>query len=227
MKKRAILIVAMFFFVASLTANEGITLNIGGAYSNVGNFYKGTVGPVTGKIVRSANLGGADIGIAYGFSKNFGVYGLGLFAFGKNTTTKTTLGSAVTKTTATHRLAYEIDSQIGLYYKHDLPVRGLAISIGLGIGLGANGTESKDMAGVVTSRSIFGVGGGINVQVSYMVTKALGIYVGLSDTVYTPVTFTTKVGTIETKLTGSDIQGATIGKISNSFNARVGLQLEF
>ena len=65
----------------------------------------------------------------------------------------------------------------------------------------------------------------MNLDVSYMFTEMVGIYSGISDTLYAPV-LTKADRTIGNKTKTSSDSNAS-GKIANSFSIKAGLQFVF
>ena len=238
MKKRVcILFLLTVFSVGFLSAKVKLTLDVGPVYTHFDN-YRSTDSK---KHIRSANLGGLDILLRCEFAKHFGVYGMTNFAFGNrfwdHASSKKHYEGWLSDRDVVD-LVYAIDSQFGFFYAFT-PAKNLEIMLGFGLGLGGNGynlsyTETilGKSIGIDDKKHCTNIGGGINVDVSYMFTKMVGIYGGISDTLYLPVSVrvkTNRTGKEGSKTySGADIQNkAGIGRLSNSLSIKAGIQFVF
>lgn len=235
MKKRiCILFLLTIFSVGFLSAKVKLTLDVGPVFTHFDNFHSTDNGR---KNIRSANLGGLNILLRGEFAKNFGVYGMTNFAFGNRfwhvAISKRHYEGALNDAD----LVYAIDSQFGFFYSFK-SVKNLEITLGLGFGLGGNGYNISyktpllnDYIRIFAKTHCTNIGGGVNLDVSYMFTKLVGIYGGISDTLYIPVSVTvrsSKINKNSTTYSGSDIQSkAGIGKLSHSVSIKAGLQFVF
>jgi len=226
MKKRiCILCLLTVFSVGFLSANVKMNLELGPVYT-----YFSSHAPSSSFLYGSGhsswttNTGGLNVLFGVEFIKNFGVYGTANFAFGRYYWSKRSYPIHYDGTRNTATLTYAIDSQFGFFYVFH-PAKNLDLRLGLGLGIGGsgrnypNGSEKKE-------KSQVNIGGGVDLNVSYMFTKMVGIYGGVSDTLYAPVYTVTK-----TKYSNgsTDTQGDphVSGKIANSLNIKAGIRLVF
>ncbi len=235
MKKKCLVVVALLVSASMLfAAGKKITFDIGPMYTLSSNHLKRTVGGTKQKIAKFANLGGINATLSYDIAKNFGVYGMANFTFGSvlHTKTKTKSGG---KETDTERetdvdLVYAIDSQFGFFYTFK-PLKNLDLRLGAGIGLGGHGWN-RTIGSSEIRNHVTNIGAGINFDVSYMFTSLVGIYGGVCDTMYGTVSYTRRVKNGDDKKTkdtykGTAIQDHGIGKFSNAFSLKCGVQLKF
>ncbi len=199
--------------VGSLFAKVSLTLDVGPVYTHFGHRSNTSSAGITN--TWSTRTGGLNVLLRAEFAKNFGVYGMANFAFGKRVSNGTHTENTSIITRGNASLSYSIDSQFGFFYVFK-PKTNLELMLGLGIGIGGSGYKSGDRPHFTN------IGGGINFDVSYMFTKLIGIYGGLSDTLYAPVAKTTKSGDITTTY-----YNASAGKIANAFSLKAGLQFKF
>lgn len=239
-KKYCIIVCMLFLGLCMLNAKprpssegslkNGLSVHIGGTLTGFRNLHKHD----STKYVHSFGSRGFNVAVQYGIGKNFGVYGLSHFTFGSrlrnSQSTRTYNRYTYTSIKSRAELTYVIDSQFGAYYLFHAPAN-VHFMLGAGLGLGGNGSHIKDSEYLVKTH-ITNIGAGINFDVLYMFTKMIGIYGGISDTMYAPVEVTVqkkprKEGSASTShYSGSDIQNkAGVGSFSNSFNFKVGLRL--
>lgn len=225
MKKNiCILFLLTVLSVGFLSAKVKLTLNVGPVYTHFGSSTTANNGRTD---TWSTHTGGLNVLFSAEFIKNFGVYGTTNFAFGKRLTT----GWHTKNHSETDRwdadLTYAIDSQFGFFYVFH-PVKNIDLTLGVGLGLGGSGRNhayAKSSISIKEERSQTDIGGGVNFNASYMFTKMVGIYGGISDTIYVPVYTKTKIkiGNKAEETTDS----TTSGKIANSFNIKAGIQFVF
>ena len=221
MKKRiCILCLLTVFSVSFLAAKVKLTLDVGPIYTH---FSSRTTHSGGDKYTWATHTGGLNVLLRAEFMQNFGVYGMMNFAFGRKVIDgyHTTNKSIITKWNAD--LTYAIDNQFGFFYVFH-PVKKMDIALGFGIGIGGSGRNSSTSL-TKTAYSQVNIGGGVNLDVSYMFTEMVGIYSGISDTLYAPV-LTKADTTIGNKTTTSSDSNAS-GKIANSFSIKAGLQFVF
>lgn len=224
MKKAAMLFLILIFSAGLLSAKISLTLDVGPLFTHFVNSYDD--GSARHRI--SANLGGVNALLQCTFAKNFGVYGMTNFAFGNTYWAHRSTRRSYSGYLHELGLVYAIDSQYGFFYSFK-PQKNLAVMLGFGFGLGGNGFK-RVWGNQKQNVHCTNIGGGINVDVSYMFTKMIGIYGGVSDTLYAPVSVSVKDTNKEksTTYSGSEIQsGAGVGKISNSFSLKTGIQITF
>ena len=140
-------------------------------------------------------------------------------AFGKNYWTKSSQPDSYSGQRHTPNFTYAIDSQLGLFYVFH-PTDNLDLRLGLGLGIGGSGHNTT-----AREYSQLNIGGGVDLTISYMFTKLIGIYGGVSDTIYAPVyrATTTIVGSVETKDPSTDVSGM----VANSFSIKAGIRFNF
>ena len=229
MKKRiCIFFLLTVFSVGFLSAKVKLTLDVGPVYTY---FSSRTTINSESKIQWATHTGGLNVLFGAEFVQNFGVYVNANFAFGQKIIDVTKTGNNRSKTITIARwngdLTYVIDSQFGFFYVFH-PIKKLDLTLGAGIGIGGSGRNyTKTELGVTKKEAISqaNIGGGINFTASYMFTKMVGIYGGVSQTFYAPVSTThrTKVGNETTETTNSSASG----KFAHSFNIKAGIQLFF
>jgi len=218
-----------FFSAGILFAKIALTLDAGPVYTNF--YYRNNFDNGNARNTWSTNVGGLNVLLKGEFAKNFGVYGMANFAFGKRIATGYhSKNSSVTRKWDAD-LSYVIDSQFGFFYAFK-PVKNLDIMLGLGIGLGGSGynttTEKTLLTETKKTRNHYtNIGGGFNVDVSYMFTQKIGVYGGLSDTMYAPVSKSVKtiIGSSSEKT--ETFSGEAAGTFANSFSLKAGLQFKF
>ncbi|UTC44312.1 DUF2715 domain-containing protein [Treponema sp. OMZ 857] len=221
MKKRiCILCLLTVFSVGFLSANVKMNLELGPVYT-----YFGSREPSgSGHKSWTAHTGGLNILFGVEFIQNFGVYGTANFAFGKDYWYKTSYPRSYSGNLIDADLTYAIDSQFGFFYVFH-PVKNLDLRLGAGLGIGGSGRNYPDGL-TKKEKSQVNIGGGVNLDVSYMFTKMVGIYGGVSDTLYAPVYTKTKI-----KYNNGDIgtsgSSNVSGKIANSLNIKAGIRLVF
>ena len=214
MKKHlCILFLLSVFAVGSLFAKVSLTLDVGPVYTHFA--HRSNTSSAGRTDTWSTRTGGLNVLLRAEFAKNFGVYGMANFAFGKRIVTGFNTKTHCERDKWDASLSYAIDSQFGFFYAFK-PKTNLELMLGLGIGIGGSGYKSGNRPHFTN------IGGGINFDVSYMFTKLIGIYGGLSDTLYAPVAMTTKSGDITTTY-----YNASAGKIANAFSLKAGLQFKF
>lgn len=218
--------------VPVLSAKVNLTLDIGLVFTHFSNHFSRDNGTKSG---RSANLGGVNILLRGEFAKNFGVYGSADFSFGQSFWSKSSGRRFYRADLHDANIVYAIDSQFGFFYAFK-PAKNLEIMLGAGLGLGGNGhkREYLNKAGNTETEKIHctNIGGGFNVDVSYMFTKMLGIYGGIADTFYAPVavTYTKTSGKnndVYASYSGSETAKAGVGRFSNSVRLKAGMQFKF
>lgn len=218
MKKHlCILFLLSVFAVGSLFAKVSLTLDVGPVYTHFAHRSNTSSAGITN--TWSTRTGGLNVLLRAEFAKNFGVYGMANFAFGKRVSNGTHTENTSIITRGNASLSYSIDSQFGFFYVFK-PKTNLELMLGLGIGIGGSGHNYTGDRYHYTN-----IGGGINFDVSYMFTKLIGIYGGLSDTLYAPVSrsHTMKGGNSSSTTTTS----SPAGKIANAFSLKAGLQFKF
>ena len=219
-KSICILFLLTVFSVGFLSANVKMNLELGPVYTYFGSSASFDGGHKSW----TTHTGGVNILFGVEFVKNFGVYVNANFAFGKEYWDKFSSKKHYYGDLEEVNLTYAIDSQFGFFYVFR-PIKKLDLTLGAGIGIGGSGykhTYAKASSILNAERSQANIGGGINFTVSYMFTKMVGIYGGVSDTLYAPVYIKYSDG--KTK----PIESTNIsGKIANSFNIKAGIQLVF
>lgn len=197
----------LFIFIGLLTISTtalsakalGVELDVGGVYTrhsqhSIGSCCDGAGFSSYSKA--SKNLGGLSLGINYQLTKNWALFANTMFTF--------------------HR-TFVNDTQLGVGYTFLLG-KGFNLFIGGGFALG--GSISKYNENYTTK--YFGIGGGFSVTASYMFTRQLGIYFGVSDSYYKPVTGKIETKNVITKLRADSLKN----KIHQSLNARIGLRIK-
>ncbi len=205
----AALVAALFVLPLAAKDNIGLTINAGAAGTVFSRHEKNST--------QRAFLPGVDLQLKYGFNEYFGVYGMVNAAFGKKFSNKASGASAVDEP---HDLVNVTDGQLGAYYNLNI-TDGLDVSFGLGLGIGGVNTRTN---ATKTTEEIFLVGGGLNIVFSYMLTQTFGTYIGISETIYTPVRDSKWIGNHGDVWKNSSVPG---GKLAQSFNAKLGFQLKF
>ena len=225
-KSICILFLLTVFSVGFLSAKVKLTLDVGPVYTYFSSL---TTHSSENKSIWATHTGGLNVLFGAEFVQNFGVYGITNFAFGKEIISETHLGNRKNKVITITRwdgdLTYVIDSQFGFFYVFH-PVKKMDLTLGLGIGIGGSGQNYTNKLSQKMSISQVNIGGGVNLDVSYMFTKMLGIYGGVSDTLYAPVytTTTTKYSNGKEEMIPDS---RSSGKIANSFSLKAGLQFVF
>jgi len=208
MNKKLFFICLVFalVFTSMLTAKSvGLNLEAGVAYTNHQLHYfsnnTGTDG-FKHQWIRSKSLFGFNLGISYPLPKNWSVFVNTTFAFNNTFVNDTMLGA-------------------GYIFK---PGRGVDIFLGGGLGFG--GSVFKWASGSIsTAYKFFNIGAGINLTASFMFTDKIGMYVGISDTYYKPVSgkWSTKVGD---KNSSGDISSGEMPDLAKSINGRLGVKIK-
>lgn len=210
--------------VGFLSAKVKLSLDVGPVYTYFGS----RTSSGNGHTSWTAHTGGLNVLFGVEFIKNFGVYGTANFAFGKNYWDKTSFPRSYSGSLRDAELTYAIDSQFGFFYVFH-PSNKLDLTLGLGLGIGGSGhnreyaTSSKIIKEEISQANI---GGGVNLDVSYMFTKMIGIYGGVADTVYAPVYTKTKIKIGNHELPPNEDTHVS-GKIANSLNIKAGIRLVF
>jgi len=216
--------------VGSLSAKVKLSLDVGPVYTY---FSSRTTDSSGNKSTWATHTGGLNVLFGAEFAKNFGVYGTANFAFGKRIIDGTQAQiknrdhQVITIDRWNADLTYAIDSQFGFFYVFQ-PVKKMNLMLGVGIGIGGSGrnyTYTRSLLLTKEERSQTNIGGGVNLNASYMFTKMVGIYGGISDTIYAPVSTKTKI-TVGNKTTESTNSNAS-GKLANSLNIKAGIQFVF
>lgn len=220
-KSLCIIFLLTVFSVGFLSAKVKLTLDIGPVYT-----YFGSRTAVNNGVTNTwtTHTGGLNVLFGAEFIKNFGVYGTVNFAFGNHFWSKIASKRYYEGWRTDANLTYAIDSQFGFFYVFH-PVQKLDLTLGCGIGIGGSGRSYNTSGSAKMSISQTNIGGGINFDASYMFTKMIGIYGGLSDTLYAPVSTKTKTKIGDSTKTKED--SSSSGKIANSFSIKAGLQLVF
>nr|WP_314992366.1 DUF2715 domain-containing protein [uncultured Treponema sp.] len=202
--------------IGSVFAKVSLTLDVGPIYTHFSHRSDTTSAGRTH--TWATHTGGLNVLLRAEFAKNFGVYGMANFAFGNRMVTGFNTKTHCERDKWDASLSYAIDSQFGFFYAFK-PKTNLEIMLGAGIGIGGSGYNYSSDRYHYTN-----IGGGINCDVSYMFTKLIGIYGGLSDTLYAPVSVshTVKSGSDSTTTTSS-----SAGKIANAFSLKAGIQFKF
>ena len=206
--------------IGSVFAKVSLTLDVGPVYTHFSHRSNTTSAGTTH--TWATHTGGLNVLLRAEFAKNFGVYGMANFAFGQRMRTGTHTENTSIITRGKASLSYSIDSQFGFFYVFK-PKTNLEIMLGAGIGIGGSG-YNYNRTNSSKRYHYTNIGGGINCDVSYMFTKLIGIYGGLSDTLYAPVSVshTVKSGSDSTTTTSS-----SAGKIANAFSLKAGIQFKF
>ena len=193
-------------FTGMLTAKStGLNLEVGAAYTNhqLHTFGKDTKSDgFKYQGIKSKSLFGVNLGISYPLPKNWAVFVNTTFAFNNTFVNDTMLGA-------------------GYIFK---PTRGVDLFLGGGLALG--GSVFKWSKGSVsTTYKFFNIGAGINFTASVMFTNKIGMYAGISDTYYKPVSgkWTEKVGD---KTFSGDIPSALMPDLAKSINIKLGLKIK-
>ncbi len=211
--------------VGFLSAKVKLSLDIGPVYTYFAS--RSTVN--NGRTdTWSTHTGGLNVLFGAEFVKNFGVYGTVNFAFGKRIIEGTHIKDASTSTSTITRwngnLTYVIDSQFGFFYVFH-PIKKMDLTLGAGIGIGGSG-RNYTRGNEKIAKSQTNIGGGINLNISYMFTKMIGIYGGISDTIYAPV-YTKRSTRYSNDKTETIEDSNTSGKIANSLNIKAGIKIVF
>ena len=163
----------------------------------------------------TTHTGGLNVLFGVEFVKNFGAYVTANFAFGKDYWYKTSSPRSYTGFLNDATLTYAIDSQFGFFYVFH-PAKNFDLRLGAGLGIGGSGYNKP------LSKSQANIGGGVDLNISYMFTKMIGIYGGVSDTLYAPVYTDTQISSTQS-IKNTDVSG----KIANSLNIKAGIRLVF
>ena len=205
-KKTCAFVLLLALSTGALFAKTSLILDIGPVFTRFDHLYNSDNS-------WSTNTGGVNVLLRGEFAKNFGAYGMANLAFGN----RLGYGSYAHKVWNTVNVTYAIDGQFGFFYAFK-PIKNLAIMLGLGFGLGGSGYNGKyDLAHQTN------IGGGFNLDVSYMFSNKIGIYGGLSDTMYAPVSRYS--GDPNGK--AHTYSGSAAGRFANSFSLKAGVQLVF
>ncbi len=173
------------------------------------------------------NLGGLSFVLRGEFKGTFGFYAMANFGFGNVLHVITQRSNYYHSERGSVNVVYAIDSQFGFFYLFK-PVKNLEILLGGGLALGGSGwNRPKYNANTDMRTHCTNLGGGINFEVAYMLTKMIGVYGGLSETMYAPVWVVKSTDSTTTSYTGTAIQhDAGIGRFSNSFSLKAGVQFK-
>ena len=214
MKKRiCILFLLSVFSIGLLSAKVSLVFDVGPLFTHFDHLSGSNYS-------WSTNVGGLNFVLRGEFAKNFGVYGMGNFAFGSRLSQ--THGNSTHTWSAD--LTYAIDSQFGFFYAFK-PIKDLEIMLGFGVGIGGSGYRTSGKSRKYLAHYT-NIGGGFNVDVSYMFTKMIGVYGGLSDTMYAPVAQNTKL-TVGDHTWEESYSGSKAGRFANAFSLKAGVQLKF
>ena len=214
MKKRiCILFLLSVFSIGLLSAKVSLVFDVGPLFTHFDHLSSGDHG-------WSTNVGGLNFVLRGEFAKNFGVYGMGNLAFGS----RLSQTSGRSTHTWSADLTYAIDSQFGFFYAFK-PIKNLEIMLGFGLGIGGSGYRTSGKSRKYLAHYT-NIGGGFNVDVSYMFTKMIGVYGGLSDTMYAPVARNTDETIGDHNYTKS-YSGSGAGRFANAFSLKAGVQLKF
>ena len=212
MKKRiCILCLLTVFSVGFLSANVKMNLELGPVYTYFGS----RTSSGSGHTSWTTHTGGLNVLFGVEFVKNFGAYVTANFAFGKDYWYKTSSPRSYTGFLNDATLTYAIDSQFGFFYVFH-PAKHFDLRLGAGLGIGGSGYNKP------LSKSQANIGGGVDLNISYMFTKMIGIYGGVSDTLYAPVYTETQISSTQS-IKDTDVSG----KIANSLNIKAGIRLVF
>ena len=207
--------------VGFLSAKVKLNLDIGPVYTYFGSSKSHDNGRIN---TWATHTGGLNVLFGVEFVKNFGAYVTANFAFGKDYWAKSSSKKSYSGDLIDADLTYVIDSQFGFFYVFH-PVKKLDLTLGAGIGIGGSGYNRTYALGsklIKEKQSQANIGGGINFNASYMFTKMVGIYGGVSDTLYAPVYI--KYSNGKTKpIEDTDVSG----KVANSFSIKAGIRLVF
>ena len=206
--------------IGSVFAKVSLTLDVGPIYTHFS--HRSDTNSAGRTHTWATHTGGLNVLLRAEFAKNFGVYGMANFAFGQRMVTGFNTKTHCERDKWDASLSYAIDSQFGFFYAFK-PKTNLELMLGLGIGIGGSG-YNYNRTNSSKRYHYTNIGGGINFDVSYMFTKLIGIYGGLSDTLYAPVSrsHTTKDGN-----SSSTTISSPAGKIANAFSLKAGLQFKF
>ncbi len=233
MKKRCVLVIAALLTASILSAAKNerkLTFDVGPIYTYMSNHRNDSK---THSRQHSAHLGGMNVLLSYDIVGDFGVYGLANFAFGTiyHSNESNIYGNHTRIDIYKHNadVVYAIDSQFGFCYTFKPSKKGLELKLGAGFGLGGHGWNYDTPLHGKQKHHITNIGGGISFDVAYMFTNLIGIYAGVSDTIYTPVSYNLTQGNEakSTVFTGRAIQTKDIGKVSNAFSFNAGLRFKF
>lgn len=212
MKKRiCILCLLTVFSVGFLSANVKMNLELGPVYTYFGS----RTSSGSGHTSWTTHTGGLNVLFGAEFVKNFGVYVSANFAFGKDYWYKTSYPRSYSGFLNDATLTYAIDSQFGFFYVFH-PAKNFDLRLGAGLGIGGSGYNKP------LPKSQANIGGGVDLNISYMFTKMIGIYGGVSDTLYAPVYTETQISSTQS-IKDTDVSG----KIANSLNIKAGIRLVF
>ena len=207
--------------VGFLSAKVKLNLDIGPVYTYFGSSKSHDNGRIN---TWATHTGGLNVLFGVEFVKNFGTYVTANFAFGKDYWAKFSSKRAYGGELMDADLTYAIDSQFGFFYVFH-PVKKLDLTLGAGIGIGGSGYNRTYAWGsklIKEEQSQTNIGGGINFNASYMFTKMVGIYGGVSDTLYAPVYIKYSNGKTN-PIKDTDVSG----KVANSLNIKAGIRLVF
>lgn len=229
MKKRiCMLCLLTVFSVGFLSANVKMNLELGPVYTYFSSSESSTdFWGDKGYTSWTTNTGGLNVLFGVEFIKNFGVYGTANFAFGKYYWDKKLYPTHYRGDRNTANVTFAIDSQFGFFYVFH-PAKNLDLRLGAGLGIGGSGYTQTYTTGTTRKKELSqaNIGGGVNLDVYYMFTKMVGIYGGVSDTLYAPVYKKEQKhkndGSIQT-----DEYTKVDGKIANSLNIKAGIRLVF
>ena len=202
--------------VGFLSAKAKLNLDIGPVYTYFSSHEPASsVRFGSGHGLWTTNTGGLNVLFGVEFVKNFGVYVTANFALGRYYWSKESYPTHYEGTRSPAGVTFAIDSQFGFFYVFH-PVKKLDLTLGAGIGIGGSGYNKP------LPKSQANIGGGINFNASYMFTKMVGIYGGVSDTLYAPVYTKTQISSTRS-IKDTDVSG----KVANSLNIKAGIRLVF
>ncbi len=207
MKKKLILICVFTFILTGILSakSEDFNMEIGAVYTNhqlhnIGDIAENAFQTFT---ILTMHLGGFDVGFNYRLDKQWYVYFSTMFAFNK---------------------MFVNDTQLGFGYNFQ-PGKGFNLFLGAGLALG--GSVFKHTSNNITSQEeYFTVGGGISLLGSYMFSRYIGIYFGISDSYYKPITGRHKKSD-ENGGAWTKYKITELNTFTKSINARAGVKVHF
>lgn len=235
MKKTLFFVFALCFSTALLSAaakgksskpkssQMRLVFDVGALYTHFSNHYSHG----SGYNGHAFNLGGLSFVLRGEFKETFGFYSMANFGFGNVLHVIKRNSNSYRRDRVSANVVYAIDSQFGFFYLFK-PVKNLEILLGGGLALGGSGWNYHWYGTDTNERThCTNLGGGINFEVAYMLTKMIGVYGGLSETMYAPVWVVQSSGSTTKSYTGTAIQHeARVGRFSNSFSLKAGVQFK-
>ncbi|UTC75581.1 DUF2715 domain-containing protein [Treponema sp. OMZ 792] len=193
-------------FTGMLTAKSiGLNLEAGAAYTNHQLHYFDNDTRHDGfkhQGIKSKSLFGFNLGVSYPLPKNWSVFVSTVFAFNRTFVSDTMLGAGYT-------------------FK---PGKGFDLFLGGGLAFG--GSVFKWSSGNVSiTNRFFNIGAGINLTASFMFTNKIGMFAGISNTYYKPVSgkWSNKIGD---KTTSGDIASNHMPDLAKSISGRLGVKIK-